>query len=212
MVPFPLPEGVMVHHDWLLVAVQFVFAATANAAVPDDEVTVWFDGVTAREGLAWVTVTTTGVSVATITVILATLAEVPVFCVNDVYNVPFPVPEGVTVHQDWLLEAVHAAFDVTVKGIFPEGGVTDWLDGVTASVGTQAMKQNVISFAVVFSVMLVSGKLVLAPAQEWEFGVVASENDALLPVPGNGQPPPLIVPYTVGGFPVAVAQTGYKPW
>jgi hypothetical protein len=48
--------------------------------------------------------------------------------------VPEPVPEGVTVHQDWLLEAVHAAAVVTVKAVVPGAAVTGWSEGVTVRV------------------------------------------------------------------------------
>jgi len=49
--------------------------------------------------------------------------------------VPFPDPEGVTVHQDWLLEAVQVVLEVTVNEVFPAAGVTGRSDGVTESVG-----------------------------------------------------------------------------
>ena len=65
---------------------------------------------------------------------------------------------------------------------------------VRTGVTLQVMIQKVISFVVVFSVMFVSGKAVLAPAQEWEFGVVASVKVVLLLVPGNGHAAILIVP------------------
>ena len=71
--------------------------------------------------------------------------------------VPFPVPDGVTVHQDWLLETVHAELDITVKGVVPAKAATDWLEGVTVSAGIQFKKQNVISLVVVFSVIVLSG-------------------------------------------------------
>ena len=48
---------------------------------------------------AWVTVTTTGLRVATVTVMFATRLLAVVFCEYDAVIVPLPVPEGVTVHQ-----------------------------------------------------------------------------------------------------------------
>ena len=54
------------------------------------------------------------------TVIVAVLAVVPVFEVYVAVIVPLPVPELVTVHHVWLLEAVHAMLDVTVKLVVPE--------------------------------------------------------------------------------------------
>jgi hypothetical protein len=38
--------------------------------------------------------------------------------------VPLPVPEEVTGHQVWLLVAVHAQFEVTVKLVVPAEDVT----------------------------------------------------------------------------------------
>jgi len=35
--------------------------------------------------------------------------------------VPFPVPDGVTVHHAWLLEAVQLQFEVTEKVVEPAG-------------------------------------------------------------------------------------------
>ena len=50
--------------------------------------------------------------------------------------VPLPVPEGVTVHQDWSLTTVQAEFEVTVKGVDPAGEAgTFWFEGVTVSDG-----------------------------------------------------------------------------
>lgn len=37
---------------------------------------------------------------------------------------PFPFPEGVTVHHAALLTAVQAELDVTVKLVLPAGAVT----------------------------------------------------------------------------------------
>jgi hypothetical protein len=93
------------------------------------------EGVTERVGAAWVTVTITGVSPVTVTVILATLEEVVVFCVNVAVIEPLPVPEGVTVHHDWLLETAHAELEMTVKEVVPAAAVTGWFEGVTESVG-----------------------------------------------------------------------------
>ena len=45
------------------------------------------------------------------------------------------MPEEVTVHQDWLLVAVHAAVVVTANEVVPATGVTAWFEGVTVSVG-----------------------------------------------------------------------------
>ncbi len=74
MVPFPDPEGVTVHHVWLLEAVQLVFEVTENEVLPDEAVTFWFAGVTFNAGETpfWVTVTTAGVNPETVTVMLAT--------------------------------------------------------------------------------------------------------------------------------------------
>ena len=70
--PFPLPDGVTVHQVWLLTAVQEQFAVSEKLVEPAGvSGTFWFDGVTAsvQGAAAWVTVTTTGVSPATVTVI-----------------------------------------------------------------------------------------------------------------------------------------------
>ena len=40
----------MVHHDWLLEAVQLVFEVTVNEVTPAGEVTPWLEGVTDSEG------------------------------------------------------------------------------------------------------------------------------------------------------------------
>ena len=88
-------------------------------------------------------------------------------------------------------------------------GVAVKLTGLFVTVAP--VKRNEISFVVVFSVIEDKGKPVFAPAQEWEWGVVASVKDVLLPVPGNGHPVPFMVPYVVVGLPVAFAQTGYIP-
>jgi hypothetical protein len=52
--------------------------------------------------------------------------------------VPFPVPEGVTVHQVWLLETLQLEFDVTVNEVEPAADGTFWFEGVTVSVGAAA--------------------------------------------------------------------------
>ena len=52
---------------------------------------------------------------------------------------PLPVPDGVTVHQVWLLVAVHAEVVVTVNGVVPAGVVTFWFGGVTDRVGPEAV-------------------------------------------------------------------------
>ena len=50
--------------------------------------------------------------------------------------VPFPVPDGVTEHQVWLLDVVQEELEVTVKLVWPAGDAgTFWLGGVTVSVG-----------------------------------------------------------------------------
>lgn len=49
--------------------------------------------------------------------------------------VPFPVPEGVTVHHVWLLAAFQEVLDVTVNVVEPAGVAgTFWFGGVTARV------------------------------------------------------------------------------
>ena len=55
---------------------------------------------------------------------------------------------------------------------------------VGSSGDEQAIKQKVTSLVAVFSVMLVSGLEVLAPAHDFEWGVVASVKVVLLLVPG----------------------------
>ena len=55
-----------------------------------------------------------------VTVIVAVLVVAPVFEAYVAVIVPLPVPELVTVHQDWSLEAVQAMLDVTVKLVVPE--------------------------------------------------------------------------------------------
>ena len=53
--------------------------------------------------------------------------------------VPFPEPEFVTVHHDWLLAEVQDEFEVIVKLVVPAGGVTFWLGGLTERVGEEAL-------------------------------------------------------------------------
>ena len=76
------------------------------------------------EVAACVTVTTTGVKPATVTVMLATLCVSSVLAVNVAVMVPFPFPEEVTVHHDWSLAAVQALFEVTVKLVLPTVAAT----------------------------------------------------------------------------------------
>jgi hypothetical protein len=106
-------------------------------AIPAEAGTFILSGVTTKVGVvpACVTVTITGVSPATATVILATRTFEVVFSSYVAVSVPFPDPEGVTVHHAALLAADHAEFDVTLKLVFPAGAVTFWLAGFTVSVG-----------------------------------------------------------------------------
>ena len=69
--------------------------------LPDKVLTVWLGGVTDSVGAApaWVTVTTTGDSPGTVTVTFATLCETVEFWEYVAVSVPFPLPEGVTVHH-----------------------------------------------------------------------------------------------------------------
>ena len=60
IVPFANPEGVTVHHNWLLIAVQPALDVTTNGVVPTGDVTDRSDGETDSEGgpfntglLAW---------------------------------------------------------------------------------------------------------------------------------------------------------------
>ena len=84
------------------------------------------EGVTASEGVkpACVTVTITGDNPVTVTMTLAARGEVNIFAVYVAVIVPLPDPEGVTVHHNWLLEAVHAELDVTEKRVDPASPVT----------------------------------------------------------------------------------------
>jgi hypothetical protein len=76
MVPFPLPEGVTVHHAWSLTTVHDELEVTVNVVEPAGVAgTFWLGGVTVKVGVAaaWVTVTITGASPDTVVVIFATL-------------------------------------------------------------------------------------------------------------------------------------------
>ena len=75
--------------------------------------------------------------------------------------------------------------------------------------------QKVISLVDVFSVMLIKGFAVLSPAHDFEQGTVASVKVVLPDVPGQGQPPRLIVEPVLNMIPFAVvdvADMGYNPW
>ena len=100
-------------------------------------VTAWLEGVTLKVGVApaWVTVTTIGVSPATVTVIFAVRWTIVVFSVYVAETVPLPEPDKVTVHQVWSLPAVHELLDVTANDVAPEDDVTFWFDGETLKVG-----------------------------------------------------------------------------
>ena len=50
IVPFANPEGVTVHHNWLLIAVQPALDVTTNGVVPTGDVTDRSDGETDSEG------------------------------------------------------------------------------------------------------------------------------------------------------------------
>jgi hypothetical protein len=54
------------------------------------------------------------------------LTLVPVFDWNVavIVPLPLPVPEDVTVHHVWLLDAVHDTLEVTAKLVVPEDDVT----------------------------------------------------------------------------------------
>ena len=53
-------------------------------------------------------------------VIVATLELLPVFAWYEAMMVPLPVPEEVTLHQVWSLDAVHSIFVTTSKLAVPE--------------------------------------------------------------------------------------------
>lgn len=138
MVPLPDPEGVTVHQLELEDAVQPMLEVTVNTVEPAGVAgTFWFGGVTERLGgeAAWVTVTTTGVSPVTVTVICATLVIVYGFTRYAALMVPLPDPEGVTVHHALSETAVQLVLDVTVKLVEPAGEAgTFWFAGVTLKV------------------------------------------------------------------------------
>jgi len=79
--------------------------------------------------------TINGLTPEALTVMFATRGVVKVFCVKFAVIVPLPVPEGVTVHQVWSLNAVQLVLEVTAKEVLPAGALTDWFDGATLSVG-----------------------------------------------------------------------------
>lgn len=66
-----------------------------------------------------VTVTTTGLNPATVTVRLASLVVMVVFSVNEAVIVPFPLPDKVGVHQAASLNTVQGELDVTAKLVLP---------------------------------------------------------------------------------------------
>jgi hypothetical protein len=68
-------------------------------------------------------------------VTLATRCELVLFTVKAAEIVPFPDPEGVTVHHDWSLPAVHDELEVTVNVVEPAPGNTFRFVGVTERVG-----------------------------------------------------------------------------
>ena len=104
----------------MLEAVQAQVVVKANVADAAADDTVLAVGDTEREQAACVTVTSTGLRPGTVTVMVATLAEQVVLAVKLAVMVPLPVPEeGVTVHQVWLLTAVHAQVVVKLKFVDP---------------------------------------------------------------------------------------------
>lgn len=84
---------------------------------------------------AWVTVTTSGVSPVTVTVILATRVDVVRFSLYVAVSVPLPVPEAVTVHQVWSLVEPQSVLEVTLNAVLPAAVVTTWFVGLTLKVG-----------------------------------------------------------------------------
>ena len=98
-----------------------------NAAVPAGVAgTFWLAGVTKRVGAipVWVTVTVAVGAPEPVTVIVATLLPTPANAVYVAVIVPLLLPEGVTVHQLWLLDAFHVVFEVTVNGVVPAADAT----------------------------------------------------------------------------------------
>lgn len=144
MVPFPLPEGVTVHHPELLDAIQLVFDVTVNVVTPSLLVTFWLGGVTASVAAApdCETVTVWAGRPVTVTVMVATRGDVEAFAVYVAEIEPFPEPLLVTVHHVALEEAVQLELDVTSNEVFPADAVTFWFDGVTLSVGAAPAAVN----------------------------------------------------------------------
>jgi hypothetical protein len=96
--------------------------------------------------------------------------------------------------------------------VVPEQGVVTSAE--KSATGGHPIKQSVIVWATLSSVMATIGFAVFAPAHDREFGVVASVNEVLLPVPGQGQPSVLIVETELNIIPLAVvdvADMGNKP-
>ncbi len=82
--PLPLPDGVTVHHVWLLATVQLQFDVTENEVEPAGVyATFWLAGVTVKVhgAAACVRVTTIGVTPETVTVMFAVRALVVVLAV-----------------------------------------------------------------------------------------------------------------------------------
>ena len=82
--PFPVPDGVTVHHELSETTVQLAFEVTVKATEPEGEAgTLWFDGATLRVGKAasWVTVTVEVGAPEAVTVMVATLFTNSVFTV-----------------------------------------------------------------------------------------------------------------------------------
>ena len=85
--------------------------------------TLWFAGVTVSVGVApaWVTVTVAVGAPEAVAVIVATLGVIRVLTGYVAVIVPFPLPESVTVHQLWLLDAFQDVLEVTVNAVEPAG-------------------------------------------------------------------------------------------
>ena len=56
-----------------------------------------------------------------VTVMVATLGVTEVFNEYVAVMVPLPVPDGLTVHQVWLLDAFQEVLEVTVNAVDPVG-------------------------------------------------------------------------------------------
>jgi hypothetical protein len=52
IVPFPVPEAVIVHQVWSLTDVHELFDVTEKDVAPAADVTFWFEGVTPNVGMA----------------------------------------------------------------------------------------------------------------------------------------------------------------